>query len=178
MSRTIKLGFDSASVSKALAELQGYQLWLREKATALAFELTAMGLDLAAMSFESAEYDGPRGDVVYDAEDRGNGVFAIIVDGETAVILEFGSGVKYGGGHPLADKVTPNMGPGTHPNKHYSRNSRGELVANWENDRGWYLPKEAGGGHTFGNPPSMTMFNTADYMRKMLSQVAKDVFSK
>ena len=163
MSRTIKLGFDSASIAKALAELQGYQLWLREKAEALAFELTARGLDISAMSFEHAQYDGPRDDIVYDVEDRGDGVFAIIVDGETAIILEFGAGVKYGYGHPQANEF--GFGPGTYPGQTHAMDPNG-----------WYLPRSAGGGHTDGNPPSMSMYNTAKTLRDELADIARGVF--
>lgn len=165
MSKTIKLGFDSASIAKALQELQGYQLWLREKTEALAFELTARGLDISAMSFERAQYDGPRDDIVYDVEDRGDGVFAIIVDGETAIILEFGAGVKYGYGHPQANEF--GFGPGTYPGQTHAMDPKG-----------WWLPKSAGGGHTYGNRPSMSMYNTAKTLREQLAEIAREVFKK
>jgi len=165
VSRTIKLGLDSTSVSKALAELQGYQLWLREKAQKLAFELTARGLDDAAIHFESAYYKGPRDDVVYDAEDRGNGVYAIIVDGVTAVIIEFGAGVTRGYGHPQADEF--GFGPGTFPGQTHAMDPNG-----------WYLPKSKGGGHTDGNPPSRAMYNAANTLRRELANIAREVFGK
>ena len=165
MSKTIKLGFDSASVSKALAELQGYQLWLREKAEALAFELTARGLDDVAIGFERAYYVGPRDDIICDVEDRGDGVYAIVVNGVTAVIIEFGAGVTRGGGHELAGKF--GFGPGTFPGQTHAMDPNG-----------WYLPKSKGGGHTDGNPPSRTMFQEAKDLREQLADIAREVFKK
>lgn len=163
MSRTIKLGFDSASIMRALKELEGYQLWLREKADALAIELTTRGLDYVAMRFESAYYKGPRDDVSYDVEDRGNGVYAIVVNGETAVIIEFGAGVTRGYGHPQAAEF--GFGPGTYPGQTHAMDPNG-----------WYLPRSAGGGHTDGNPPSMSMYNTAKTLRDELADIARGVF--
>ena len=163
MSKTIKLGFDSAINAKALQELQGYQLWLREKADKLAVELTLRGLDYAAISFEGAYYKGPRDDIRYDVEDRGDGVYAIIVDGTTAVIIEFGAGVTRGYGHPQADEF--GFGPGTFPGQTHAMDPNG-----------WYLPKSAGGGHTDGNPPSRSMYDTAKNLRAELADIAREVF--
>lgn len=163
MSRTITLGFDAAANARALRELEEYQRWVREKADALAIELIGRGLDYAAMSFESAFYVGPRDDVTYDAEDRGNGVYAIIVGGETAVIIEFGAGVTRGYGHPQAEEF--GFGPGTYPGQTHAMDPKG-----------WYLPRSKGGGHTDGNPPSKSMYNTAKRLREELADVAREVF--
>ncbi len=163
MSKTITLGFDSASIANALRELQAYQLWLREKAEKLAVELTLRGFDVAAISFQQAQYDGPRNDIVYDVEDRGDGVYAIVVSGETAVIIEFGAGVTHGYGHPQAEEF--GVGPGTYPWQTHAMDPKG-----------WYLPKSAGGGHTYGNPPSRSMYDTAKYLHEELASIAREVF--
>jgi len=163
MSKTIKLGFDSASVAKALRELQEYQDWLRDKANDLIAELIGRGLDDVSVSFMTAEYKGPRDDITYDIEDRGDGVYAIIVNGVTAVIIEFGAGVTRGYGHPQADEF--GFGPGTFPGQTHAMDPNG-----------WYLPKSKGGGHTDGNPPSKTMYNEAKKLREQLAEIAREVF--
>jgi len=165
MSKTIKLGFDSASVAKALRELQEYQDWLRDKANDLIAELIGRGLDDVSVSFMTAEYKGPRDDITYDIEDRGDGVYAIIVNGVTAVIIEFGAGVTRGYGHPQADEF--GFGPGTFPGQTHAMDPNG-----------WYLPKSKGGGHTDGNPPSKTMYNEAKKLREQLAEIAMEVFKK
>ena len=165
MSKTIKLGFDSASVAKALRELQEYQEWLRDKANDLIAELIGRGLDDVSVSFMAAEYKGPRDDITYDIEDRGDGVYAIIVNGVTAVIIEFGAGVTRGYGHPQADEF--GFGPGTFPGQTHAMDPKG-----------WYLPKSKGGGHTDGNPPSKTMYNEAKKLREQLAEIAREVFKK
>lgn len=164
MSKTIKLGFDSASIANALMELQAYQLCLLDKAEKLAIELTMRGFDKASVKFTGAKYDGPRSDIKYDVEDRGDGVYAIVISGTTAVIIEFGAGVTYGYGHPQADEF--GMGPGTFP----------DAKGHWDDPNGWYLPKSAGGGHTMGNPPSRAMYDTSQELRNELAAIAREVF--
>jgi hypothetical protein len=113
----------------------------------------------------TAEYKGPRDDITYDIEDRGDGVYAIIVNGVTAVIIEFGAGVTRGYGHPQADEF--GFGPGTFPGQTHAMDPNG-----------WYLPKSKGGGHTDGNPPSKTMYNEAKKLREQLAEIAMEVFKK
>ena len=175
--RVIKLSlFNPSANDKAVRELQDYAKRLEEKGRKLAQELALHGFDVASITFDNPKYDGQTSDVSMDIREIGDNKYAIFALGETAVIVEFGGGAKYGYGHPLADKVTPQMGPGTHPDPHYGRNSKGELVQNWENDRGWYIPKAKGGGHTFGNPPNMGMYNASKAMRDELLEIARKVF--
>ena len=163
MSKTIQLGFDSASATKALRELQEYQSWLRYKAGKFAHELAARGADDALVTFLTADYKGPRDDIKVDVDDRGDGVYAIVVNGVTAVIIEFGAGVARGGGHELAGKF--GFGPGTFPGQTHAMDPNG-----------WYLPKSKGGGHTDGNPPSRAMYNAANTLRRELANIAREVF--
>lgn len=176
--RVIKLSLTNPSTNnKAVDDLLNYVEWLEQKGRELAMELSLRGYDVASIAFSSPKYDGSTSDMTMDIQELGENKFAIYALGETAVIVEFGSGYKYGGGHPLAKKVTPKMGPGTHPDPHYRRDSKGRLVQNWENDLGWYIPKSAGGGHTYGNPPNMGMYNASKAMREELLEIARKVFN-
>lgn len=175
--RVIRLSlFDPVVNDIARVKLENYaNFTLEEKGKELAERLADIGYQDVWLRFDSAPYVGPqKGDI--DVVERGEGKYAIVANGEVFVILEFGAGVKYGYGHPLADKVTPPMRPGTHPDPHYSKNSKGETVPNWQNDRGWHLPKEKGGYHTYGNPPSKAMYEAGKKLRDDLVKIAREVF--
>lgn len=173
MTKVIKMTLDTASISGALIELHEYQEWIKSKASELVERLANMGVANVSLGYARAAYTGSK-DIDVSVENRGDNKFAIVASGETVLVLEFGAGIKYGNSprHPQADKF--GYGPGTHPDKHYSRNSKGEMVANWENDLGWWTPS---GEHTYGNPPSATMYETAKGLREELVRVAREVFS-
>lgn len=173
----IKVSLSPSSIDAAIKQLEDYSKDLDRKAQELCKRLTDMGATSAKLSFSKLyyEYKGPI-DLSVSVEERGNNKYAIVANGETVLIAEFGAGVTLGKGHPKPEVDGIPMGPGTHPDKHYSTNSEGKRVANWENDRGWYLPKSKGGGHTFGNPPTMAMHNTGKELKAELLKVAQEVF--
>ena len=172
----IKCSLAPSSIDAAIKQLEDYANSLEGKARVLCERLTEMGATSAKLSFSRLyyEYKGPI-DISVSVEDRGNNQYAIVANGETVLVAEFGAGlIGYGHPNPVVDGHQ--MGPGTHPDKHYSRNSEGEFVENWRNDRGWYLPKAKGGGHSFGNPPTMAMYNTGKELKAELLRVAREVF--
>ena len=173
----IKCNLSVASIESAIRQLEDYRDSLDRKAKELCKRLADMGATSAKLSFSKLyyQYQGPV-DISVSVEERGDNKYAIVANGETVLIAEFGAGVTLGKGHPNPVVDGQRMGPGTHPDKHYSRNSNGELVENWRNDRGWYLPKSKGGGHTFGNPPTMAMYNTAKDLKAEIQKVAQEVF--
>lgn len=124
--------------------------------------LAQYGLVLAEASFAGAAYDGPK-DVSVEVEETENG-YKIVASGTTVLLVEFGAGVTLGYGHPLASQF--GYGPGTYPGQRHAMSGNG-----------WYLPKSKGGGHTYGNPPSMTMYNTARDIRREIESIAREVFS-
>ena len=168
--RVIKLSlFNPSANDKAVRELQDYAKWLETKGEELSQELTARGWDVATTWYGeviSQYYKGPIDGVGVDVEDRGNGKYAIVAHGEVYVILEFGAGVTYGFvPHPQADEF--GFGPTTYPGQTHAADPKG-----------WYLPKSAGGGHTYGNPPSMAMYEASKTLRDELVEIAREVFSK
>ena len=77
--------------------------------------------------------------------------------------IEFGSGAKYGYGHPQAGKL--GVGPGTYP----------DGKGNWDNPKGWWYGNSE---HTFGNPPAMAMYGAVQAITEQVTMIAKEVFSK
>lgn len=169
----IKANLSEASLDNAIKRIERYRDQTERKTRELCRRLAEIGATKVTLEYARAFYTGPM-DVSVHVENRGDNKYAIVAKGETVLVVEFGAGVRYGDGHPQAAQF--GMGPGTHPNKHYGYDSSGNRVANWENDRGWWTPKEKGGEHTFGNPPSMAMYNTGKDLRGEIQRIAEEVF--
>lgn len=163
MNKVIHVTLDSASIQSAIRELEAYKERLRRKASELAKKLADIGAVNVSLGYARATYTGNK-DVDVTVEQLSENKFRIVASGETVLILEFGAGVTYGYGHPQADEF--GYGPETYP---------GQIHA--ADPRGWYIPKDKGGGHTYGNPPSMTMYLTAKELRERVQEVAREVFS-
>ena len=151
-----------SGIQKIQDELMVYRKWQEEKARELAERLAALGATVASIRFSRAVYTGKK-DVEVTVEALPNG-YKVKADGESVLIIEFGSGVTYGYGHPEAGEF--GMGPGTYP----------DGKGHWDDPKGWYLPKSAGGGHTFGNPPAMPMYEARKAIEQELPKIVKEVF--
>lgn len=152
-----------SGVQKLQDELKIYQRWQKEKAVELAQRLAMLGASVASIRFSRAIYTGPKNtSVTVEAIPKG---YRVKANGESVLFIEFGSGVTYGSAHPEAQEF--GMGPGTYPNG----------KGHWDDPRGWYLPKEKGGGHTYGNPPAMPMYEARKQIEQELPRIVKEVFS-
>lgn len=161
---------DIFSIDNAIKQLEAYQKKMDEKADEIVRRLAEIGKTSADAGFRNALYDGNKEfSVDYD---KTQGGYVVTASGKSVLFVEFGAGVTYGGGHPQAAEF--GMGPGTWPEPHY-RKYHGKLYANWENPSGWYLPKEAGGGHTFGNAPAMPMYNAEQEIKANIEQIVREV---
>lgn len=160
MSKTIHIDLmDSSSIDRAIHELRDYQQWLERKAGELAERLAEYGLTRVEMGYAAALYDGDK-QVSVTVEKRDENTYAIVASGATVLILEFGAGVTYGYGHPQAGEF--GYGPTTYPGQTHAADPKG-----------WWIP---GGEHTYGNPPSMTMYRTAKELEQEVERIAKEVF--
>lgn len=163
MTKVINMSLNAASIDAAIQEIREYQAFIRRKTEEFAARLADDGAVKALLGYEQAYYRGPK-DVDVVVEERGNNTYAIVASGETVLILEFGAGITYGYGHPQAGGF--GYGPGTYPGQKHALDPKG-----------WWLPKDAGGGHTFGNAPSMTMYKTSKDLRDRMAEIAREVFS-
>lgn len=153
---------DISSIDNAIKQLEAYQKKMDEKADEIASRLASMGATSVSLGFARAIYNGEK-DFDVTVENRGNGRYAIVASGETVLFAEFGAGVTYGYGHPQAAEF--GMGPGTYP---YGK-------GHWNDPKGWWIPKSAGGGHTYGNPPNMPMYNTEQELKNEIERVVMEV---
>ena len=160
--KKIVVPLSESGIQKIQDELTVYRKWQEEKARELAERLAALGATVASIRFSRAVYTGKK-DVEVTVEELPNG-YKVKADGESILFIEFGSGVTYGYGHPEAGEF--GMGPGTYP----------DGKGHWDDPKGWYLPKSAGGGHTFGNPPAMPMYEARKAIEQELPRIVKEVF--
>lgn len=144
-------------------ELESYREWQREKTKVLMERLAQLGVKTATIRFNATDYAGVR-DAHVTAEETANG-YLIRADGESVLFLEFGTGAHHGYGHPEAREF--GMGPGTYPNG----------KGHWDDPKGWWLPKEKGGWHTYGNAPGRAMYEARKEILRQLPEIVKEVFS-
>ena len=154
--------FDPKSISKAIKELDRYKRWVQEKEDILRQRLAQLGATVASIEFSRAIYNGTN-DVSVRVEDNGRKA-TIFAEGSAVLFIEFGSGAKYGNGHPEAGKF--GYGPGTWSD---GPNGKGK----WDDPNGWYF---AHGQHSFGNPPAMAMVHARDAILEQLTAIAREVF--
>ena len=154
--------FDPKSISEAIKELDRYKKWVQEKEEILRQRLAQLGATVASIEFSRAIYNGTN-DVSVRVEDNGRKA-TIFAEGSAVLFIEFGSGEKYGGGHPDAGKF--GYGPGTWSD---GPNGKGK----WDDPNGWYF---AHGQHSFGNPPAMAMLHARDAIVEQLTAIAREVF--
>lgn len=160
--KRIVVPLSESGIQKIQDELTVYRKWQEEKARELAERLASLGATVASIRFSRAVYTGQK-DVDVSVEEMPTG-YKVKADGESVLFIEFGSGVTYGYGHPEAGEF--GMGPGTYP----------DGKGHWDDPKGWYLPKSAGGGHTFGNPPAMPMYEARKAIEQELPRIVKEVF--
>lgn len=158
--KTISFELTATSVNRAIKEIEELNAEWDRKIDTVLKRLAEIGGTKASLGFSRAVYTGDN-DVAVSVEQIGNG-YAIKASGEAVLFIEFGSGATYGYGHPKPMEY----GPGTYPSK----------KGHWNDPNGWHIPKSAGGGHTYGNPPSATMYYTAKDLQGEILRIAKEVF--
>ena len=152
-------GLSQENVANAIGEVRKYQAWILEKESELRSRLASLGATVASIQFSRAIYHGTN-DVSVRVDDTGS-VAVIYAEGESVAFIEFGAGITYGYGHPLAGEL--GVGPGTYP----------EGKGHWDKPNGWWY---AHGQHTYGNPPAMAMVAARDAMVADITRIAKEVF--
>ncbi len=161
MGREIEVDpLDKSSVKSAIKELKKYKQWIIAKETELRIRLATLGASVASIQFSRAIYNGVN-DVTVRVDDTGS-VAVIYAEGSAVAFIEFGSGAKYGYGHPDAARL--GTGPGTYP----------DGKGHWDDPRGWWYGH---GKHSYGNPPAMAMYQAREQIVEQLTEIARQVFA-
>ena len=158
--KKITIELNPTSINKAIKDIRKLNAEWDRKIDEVTRRLAEIGATKASLGFSRAIYTGDN-DVSISVEPIENG-YSIIASGEAVLFIEFGSGVTYGYGHP----APMNYGPGTYPGN-----------GHWADPRGWWLPKDKGGLHTYGNPPSATMYQTGKELQQEILRIAREVFT-
>jgi len=161
MSSTVEI-----NISEVLSDLVKAQQDIARKSEIYTERLATIGATEASLAFSRTIYTGQY-DFNVSVEPRKRG-HSIVASGEDVMFLEFGAGLKHGKGHPWAGGIgeVPMTGPGTYP--------LGK--GHWNDPNGWYLPKDKGGAHTYGNPPGMAMYRADKAIEEEYARVAQEVF--
>ena len=162
MGKTIQVELTPKSINNAIKELRKYQQWIETKERELRLRLAQLGATVASIQFSRAIYNGTN-DVTVRVDDTGS-IAVIYAEGESVAFIEFGSGAKYGYGHPQASEF--GVGPGT-----YSDGPDGK--GHWDNPKGWWY---GNGQHSYGNPPAMAMATAVERITEQVTQIAREVF--
>ena len=161
MVRKITIDLTDKSINSAIKEVRKYKAWVEAKEKELRLRLASLGATVASIRFSGAIYNGTN-DVSVRVDDNGT-TATIYAEGQSVAFIEFGSGEKYGYGHPQAGEF--GVGPGTYP----------EGKGHWDNPKGWYYAK---GQHSFGNPPAQAMYSAVQAITEQVTTIAKEVFSQ
>lgn len=164
MTKTIDIELSDKSIKQAIKELRAYKTWVAEKESELRLRLAMLGATVASIRFSGAIYNGSN-DISVRVDDNGT-MATIYAEGESVCFIEFGSGAKYGYGHPDASKF--GFGPGT-----WSTQEGGK--GHWDDPKGWWYGK---GQHSYGNPPAMAMYTAAKEITENVTRIAREVFSQ
>lgn len=160
MAKTIHVELTTKSINSAVKELRQYKQWIEQKEKELRLRLAQLGATVASIQFSRAIYNGTN-DVTVRVDDTGS-VAVIYAEGESVAFIEFGSGAKYGYGHPQAGEF--GVGPGTYP----------DGKGHWDDPKGWWYGH---GQHSYGNPPAMAMWGAVEAITEQVTKIAKEVFS-
>lgn len=165
MNKRYKIGIFGSGTDSVMEDVQKRRAELESKMRSLCERLAAIGATKASLDYAGAFYDG-NGAVNVSVEPTEKG-FKVQANGPSVLFIEFGSGAKYGGGHPEAGEF--GYGPGT-----WSDGPNGN--GHWDNPNGWWLPKSAGGGKSWGNPPAAAMYNARKEIEHQIRNAVKEVF--
>lgn len=151
---------DARSIENGIKEIKKYRQWVVEKESELRMRLSQLGATVASIQFARAIYNGSN-DVSVRVDNTGS-VAVIYAEGSAVAFIEFGSGAKYGYGHPEAGKF--GAGPGTYP----------DGKGHWDDEKGWWYGHNL---HSYGNPPAMAMYQAREQMVEQITQMARQVFA-
>lgn len=165
MAKNITVELSDKSISQAIKEVKRYKKWVTQKTEELRSRLAMIGATAASIRFAGAIYNGTN-DVSVRVEDDGM-MATIYAEGNAVCFIEFGSGMKYGYGHPEADKF--GFGPGT-----WSDNEELGGKHHWKNEKGWYF---GSGQHSYGNPPAQAMLTARNEIAENVARIAREVFA-
>ena len=160
--------FDQQSVRDAAKLMLEFQNNFMPKLLAMLTELAENGVQIVDSTKSGILIDGHPADGTcrFEIKQLSNvsAMAKIIFEGTEVLFVEFGTGIRFSNPqNPKAGEM--GMGVGTYPGQTHAFDPKG-----------WWIPKEHGGGHSYGNPAVMPMYK-ADEDLKNFQKVAR-IFDK
>lgn len=155
----ITMTLDAISINNAIRELRRYQSDIEKKSNEICERLMQLGAMTVSTKFtQLVPFVSDTGGRDYEISVTNEGKkWTLTAGGTEVLILEFGSGARYGYGHP--DPM--GFGPGTYSPK-----------GHWDQPYGWWTPQ---GQHTYGNPPGMGFYAARIEMVEALVEIAEEI---
>ena len=165
----------TSNVDTVITQLRQYRNNLNEKIHTMLERLAEIGVDTAAVKFQTAQYDGDNDVVVNEPEWLSDTQLLISATGSSVTFIEFGTGVHYTEQHPKAAEVGALRGE--YGKGHGSRDVWGYYGNPGTN--GVVRKTVEGKGSlvlTHGNPPSRALYDAGKEMRERIVEIATEVF--
>ena len=177
----IKVRLSDAGLRDAECQIQEYKATLNRKARALAFRLSWLGLEVAKIRFENAEYAGSN-DVKCHINQKDK-TCTIVAEGKAVAHIEFGTGVTHQGWGaagtvgplPLPDNIGEHGTYGKENGKHKRWYYYGE-----SGNAGTPVKEVDGKGqlnYTSGNDAAMAMWGAVEEMASQVEATWREVWS-
>lgn len=136
-------------------------------------KLAELGVDVANVSFSTAQYDGVN-DVEVESQWINDTTIQVVAKGKAVTFIEFGTGITFTEQHPLATKLGAirgayGKGKGNKPSWTYY----GEQGTN-----GQFIRESAKGTvyRTKGSPPARAMYLAIKEIKNRILELSKEVF--
>lgn len=167
------------SVDYAIRRMEARKKWLDRKAKLFLQKMQEIGMSAARMYYGKAAlagYNDATVDTAVKVERIHNGYRAKVrAYGETVLFIEFGTGLRFENDYQLAHNFyagSYGQGKGANPKGWFYTGQVGALAPPGTEPA--YKRKNT--VHTYGNPPTMTMYNTVHQLETLFSGIAQEVF--
>ena len=172
--KVIKMELSQKSIQNAIQELRSYQNSLEYKCRLLAEKLAEKGVEIARLQVTDldAVFTGDLMRSIHSEHVRdikGGGVYSVIADDESALFVEFGTGI--------VGQESPY--PGELPDGVTWEYASGKTIRKLADGRyGWFYRDDNGQWwFTEGMPSRPFMYYTANELRDLIMETAKEVFT-
>jgi hypothetical protein len=171
----VKIKCNLGNIDEAIRQIEEYEKRIIKKRKIFLEKLAEIGVDVAKVKFQSAQYDGENDVVLSKPEWINDNKLAISATGKSVMFIEFGTGVHYASeSHPKAGEIgfsrgTYGYGLGKLDSWRYegSPGTHGEVIKEG---------KHKGEVRTHGNPANRCMYDASKEMRRKIREIAKEVF--
>ena len=171
----MKIKCNLGNIDEAIRQIEEYEKRIIKKRKIFLEKLAEIGVDVAKVKFQSAQYDGENDVVLGKPEWINDNKLVISATGTSVMFIEFGTGAPMESTpHPLADEKGVTRGSyGYHLGRLDTWRYKGNPGTNGEIIR---EGKHKGEIETHGNPANRCMYDASKEMRRKIREIAKEVF--